>query len=287
MPVSGRSSIYQRICSGRAFTFSSSICFHPGPSDPEGVHKVIWDELQEEPFELPPDKPLTLATYSAGAVKTAYVEPVAVGDLLPEMPLFLQPEASRPRALRSDLPDGVERLPRRAQGAVVPALSRRDRGTGEREPFPSFFLGLLLPQQVIIVGAGRALGRVPLLFRRLPARRDLQQLPRLETGPFVVADEVPAPLARPAVVLLGGRPGRAPEQLLRTNEGQALVAVGYGLVVCQAMTAFPFRGRGRATSSMTEADSRCIVVPAPKGGSRYGVDTGTGVLAAGAGNDSP
>ena len=67
--------------------------FPPGPRDPEGVHKVIWDELQEEPFELPPDKPLTLAAYSAGAVKTAYVEPVAVGDLLPEMPLFLEPEA--------------------------------------------------------------------------------------------------------------------------------------------------------------------------------------------------
>ena len=57
--------------------------------DPQGIHKVIWDEIREEPFELPPDKPLTLAAYSAGAPKKAYVEPVAAGDPLPRMPVFL------------------------------------------------------------------------------------------------------------------------------------------------------------------------------------------------------
>jgi hypothetical protein len=34
----------------------------------------------------------TLAADSAGPVKTAYVEPVAVGDTLPAMPLFLTRE---------------------------------------------------------------------------------------------------------------------------------------------------------------------------------------------------
>jgi hypothetical protein len=38
------------------------------------------------------DKPLTLVSYSASHVKTAFIEPVAVGDKLPEMPLFLEPE---------------------------------------------------------------------------------------------------------------------------------------------------------------------------------------------------
>jgi hypothetical protein len=57
--------------------------------DPQGIHKPIWDEIREEPFELPDDKPLTLAAYSAGPPKTAYVEPVAVGDVLPAMPAFL------------------------------------------------------------------------------------------------------------------------------------------------------------------------------------------------------
>jgi hypothetical protein len=63
--------------------------FPPGRRDPQGIHKVIWDRLQDEPFTLPPDKPLTLAAYSAGTEIVAYVEPVAAGDPLPDMPVFL------------------------------------------------------------------------------------------------------------------------------------------------------------------------------------------------------
>ena len=64
--------------------------FPPGPRDPQGIHKAIWDELTDEPFELPEGKPLTLAAYQASPIKTAYVEPVAVGDTLPDMALFLE-----------------------------------------------------------------------------------------------------------------------------------------------------------------------------------------------------
>jgi hypothetical protein len=63
--------------------------FPPSRRDPQGIHKAVWDEIQEEPFELPPDKPLTLVAYSAGFPKRAFVEPVAVGDPLPEMAVFL------------------------------------------------------------------------------------------------------------------------------------------------------------------------------------------------------
>jgi len=66
--------------------------FPPSTRDPQGVHKVIWDELIDEPFELLSDKPLTLVVYSAGIPKKAYVEPVAVGDALPDMPIFLDPD---------------------------------------------------------------------------------------------------------------------------------------------------------------------------------------------------
>ena len=66
----------------------------PSPRDPQGMHKAIWDEIEEEPFELPPDQPLTLAAYVAGDLSacietTAYVELVGVGDLLPDMPVYL------------------------------------------------------------------------------------------------------------------------------------------------------------------------------------------------------
>lgn len=63
--------------------------FPTGPRDPQGIHKAIWDEIHDEPFELPDDKPLTLVAYAAGSPMTAYVEPVAVGDALPDMPIFL------------------------------------------------------------------------------------------------------------------------------------------------------------------------------------------------------
>jgi hypothetical protein len=64
----------------------------PSPRDPQGIHGGLWEQLTGEVHEPPSDKPLTLAAYDAGPPTVAYVEPVAVGDLLPEMPLFLAPE---------------------------------------------------------------------------------------------------------------------------------------------------------------------------------------------------
>lgn len=63
--------------------------FPPGPRDPQGIHKAIWDEISDEPFALPSDRPLTLASYQASPTKTAYVEPYAVDEPIPDMPLFL------------------------------------------------------------------------------------------------------------------------------------------------------------------------------------------------------
>ena len=63
--------------------------FPPTPRDPLGIHKVIWDEIIEEPFDFPVGKDRILASYETGGERAAYVEPVAVGDPLLEMPLFL------------------------------------------------------------------------------------------------------------------------------------------------------------------------------------------------------
>jgi hypothetical protein len=68
----------------------------PTKRDPQGIHGAIWEELNDASFELPPDKPLTLVSYAADEIKTAYVEPVAVGDALPSMPLFLAPSCHVP-----------------------------------------------------------------------------------------------------------------------------------------------------------------------------------------------
>jgi hypothetical protein len=63
--------------------------FPPTRRDPQGIHPAIWEGINDEPFVLPPDKQLTLASYVAGLFKTAYVDPVAVGDALPDMPIFV------------------------------------------------------------------------------------------------------------------------------------------------------------------------------------------------------
>ena len=73
----------------------------PTSRDPRGTHKAIWDEIEEEPFELLPGKPLTLAAYVAGDLltgreTTAYVELVGVGDTLPEMPAYIDPNGYVP-----------------------------------------------------------------------------------------------------------------------------------------------------------------------------------------------
>ena len=75
--------------------------FGPSKRDPQGIHKVIWDRIKDEPYELPPGKPFTLAAYSAGGVIKAYVDNVGVGDPLPDMPIFLTPDRYVPCPLES------------------------------------------------------------------------------------------------------------------------------------------------------------------------------------------
>lgn len=73
--------------------------FPPSARDPQGIHKAIWDEIREESFELPADKPLTVAAYSAAEPITAYVDPFAVGEPLPSSSVFLGPRAWVPAPL--------------------------------------------------------------------------------------------------------------------------------------------------------------------------------------------
>lgn len=92
--------------------------FPPGPRDPQGVHKAIWDEFVEEDFALPPDKPLTLAAYDAGPPQVAYVESVAVADVLPEMPLFLKPEFYVPAPLEATYQTTWQMFPNPLKGLL-------------------------------------------------------------------------------------------------------------------------------------------------------------------------
>ena len=70
--------------------------FPPGNRDPNGIHGVVWPRLGGEPYTSPAGKPLTLAAYESGdaggSPHRCYVDPIAAGDPLPDMPLFLEPD---------------------------------------------------------------------------------------------------------------------------------------------------------------------------------------------------
>lgn len=66
--------------------------FPPMPRDPNGIHDAIAGALGDDSIPLPEDKPLTLVGYDATQPVTDYIEPFAVGDVLRDVPLFLNSE---------------------------------------------------------------------------------------------------------------------------------------------------------------------------------------------------
>jgi hypothetical protein len=66
--------------------------YPPTRHAPAGIHGAIWGEIDDVEYESPPGRLLTLVAYSAGIPPTAYVQPVGVGEMLPDMPLFLSPK---------------------------------------------------------------------------------------------------------------------------------------------------------------------------------------------------
>ncbi len=94
----------------------------PGPRDPQGIHGAVWSEISDEPFALPPDRPLTLAAYSAGQAVNVYANFVSVGEALAPMPLFLAAEAHVPVPLEATYQAAWRGIPQRWRRVLeVPA----------------------------------------------------------------------------------------------------------------------------------------------------------------------
>jgi hypothetical protein len=85
--------------------------FPPGPRDLQGIHRAICGDQDEDDFTLPADKPLTVIAYIGGPCPEAFIEPVAVQDLLPEMPLFLTPDVYIPVPLETTYQSAWEAVP--------------------------------------------------------------------------------------------------------------------------------------------------------------------------------
>lgn len=97
--------------------------FPPTTRDPQGLHPLIWERIENDPFELPADKPLTLAAYSSGDCITAYIEPVAVGDVLPDMAVFLTADSHVPCPLAATYETTWNVCPRPLKQAVLAAAT--------------------------------------------------------------------------------------------------------------------------------------------------------------------
>ncbi|MBI4604494.1 MAG: DUF4058 family protein [Planctomycetes bacterium] len=87
----------------------------PSPRDPQGIHGAIWGEITGQDYEAPTDGPLTLVAYESGLTVRAYIEPMAVGGVLPYMPLYLEPGAYVNVPLDATYQSAFRGVPRRWQ----------------------------------------------------------------------------------------------------------------------------------------------------------------------------
>ena len=60
----------------------------PGPRDPHGIHRALLNEIGAEDYTLASERMLTAVAYTGGTI----VQHFAVGDPIPQMPLFLTQE---------------------------------------------------------------------------------------------------------------------------------------------------------------------------------------------------
>jgi hypothetical protein len=94
--------------------------FPPGRRDPNGLHAAIWGEVEDKPFVLPADKPLTFVAYECDLKTRAFIEPISVGDSLPDMPLFVEPGRHIPVPLETTYQAAFAAMPRRWRTVLEP-----------------------------------------------------------------------------------------------------------------------------------------------------------------------
>ncbi len=63
----------------------------PGKHDPRGVHAAFWELRTEESHGVTTEEPLGLVAYRIDDVPRCYFERIAIGQPLPDMPVFLTP----------------------------------------------------------------------------------------------------------------------------------------------------------------------------------------------------
>ncbi|MEZ6134484.1 MAG: DUF4058 family protein [Pirellulaceae bacterium] len=89
----------------------------PGSFDPQGIHGAIWEEIADS-WTAPPERPLTLVGYESALTVRAFVQPVAVGETLIDMPLYLEPNGYVLVPLEATYDRAFKALPARWRSVV-------------------------------------------------------------------------------------------------------------------------------------------------------------------------
>ncbi len=88
--------------------FPTSVC------NPEGIHGLLWNDS----FKLPDDRRLTLVSYRIDVLNEAFIEPVAVGQEMHDMPVFLDRAWYVNAPLRSTYESAWRGVPKPFQGVL-------------------------------------------------------------------------------------------------------------------------------------------------------------------------
>ncbi len=82
-------------------------------NDPMGFHGLIWERMGAGQYNPSSELPLTLVSYCSKTPPTAYVEPLALGKELTDMPLFLSDGHHIPVPLESTYQQSWAGVPQR------------------------------------------------------------------------------------------------------------------------------------------------------------------------------
>jgi hypothetical protein len=91
----------------------------PTARDPRGIHGAIAEELGRDESPFDPQHPLTLVSYLADSEPRAYLQPIALGEELPPMPLFLDPYTYINVPLESTYNQAFQSVPRHLRAALL------------------------------------------------------------------------------------------------------------------------------------------------------------------------
>jgi hypothetical protein len=86
--------------------------YPPGPRDPHGIHSLIWDAFESQNYSLPSTRNRVLASYRASPPLKAFINDLAVGEIFPEMPVYLTSDGYLSLNLEKTYCEAFELVPR-------------------------------------------------------------------------------------------------------------------------------------------------------------------------------